>query len=80
MEPDDANASYRTKGDLTYISCFTECMIPRTGTKEMKAPQGLLLLRVNHMKEAIAVFPQRLEEDHYAGNQIFHPNHQGNAF
>ncbi len=34
---------------------FTQCIIPRSGTKELKAPDGLELLRVKNVREAIAV-------------------------
>ena len=34
---------------------FTQCIIPRSGTSELKAPEGLELLRVRNIREAIAV-------------------------
>lgn len=34
---------------------FTQCIIPRSGTTELKAPDGLELLRVKNIREAIAV-------------------------
>lgn len=34
---------------------FTQCVIPRSGTTELKAPEGLELLRVRNLREAIAV-------------------------
>ncbi len=34
---------------------FTQCVIPRNGTKDIAAPQGLELLRVKNLREAIAV-------------------------
>lgn len=34
---------------------FTQCIIPRSGTKELKAPEGLELLRVKNIREVIAV-------------------------
>ena len=34
---------------------FTQCVIPRNGTKDIAAPEGLELLRVRNMREAIAV-------------------------
>ena len=34
---------------------FTQCVIPRSGTAELKAPEGLELLRVRNLREAIAV-------------------------
>ncbi len=34
---------------------FTHCIIPRSGTKDLIAPQGLELLRVRNLREAIAV-------------------------
>ena len=34
---------------------FTQCMIPRSGTKDITAPDGLELLRVRNVREAIAV-------------------------
>lgn len=34
---------------------FTQCIIPRSGTEDLKAPAGLELLRVRNIREAIAV-------------------------
>ncbi|MBQ7872297.1 MAG: DNA repair protein RadA [Oscillospiraceae bacterium] len=34
---------------------FTQCIIPRSGTEELRAPAGLELLRVRNIREAIAV-------------------------
>ena len=34
---------------------FTQCIIPRSGTEDLKAPVGLELLRVRNIREAIAV-------------------------
>lgn len=34
---------------------FTQCIIPRSGTRDLSAPQGLELLRVRNIREAIAV-------------------------
>lgn len=34
---------------------FTQCIIPRSGTKDISAPAGLELLRVRNIREAIAV-------------------------
>lgn len=34
---------------------FTQCVIPRSGTKELTPPEGLELLRVRNIREAIAV-------------------------
>ena len=34
---------------------FDRCVIPRSGTKEIKAPDGLELLRARNIREAIAV-------------------------
>ena len=34
---------------------FTQCIIPRSGTKDLKAPEGLELLRVKNIREVIAV-------------------------
>lgn len=34
---------------------FTKCILPRSGTAEIKAPNGLELLRVRNLREAIAV-------------------------
>ena len=34
---------------------FTQCIIPRSGTRDLKAPEGLELLRVKNIREAIAV-------------------------
>lgn len=34
---------------------FTQCIIPRSGTEDLKAPSGLELLRVRNIREAIAV-------------------------
>lgn len=34
---------------------FTQCIIPRSGTKDLTAPDGLELLRVRNVREAIAV-------------------------
>lgn len=34
---------------------FTKCILPRSGTSEIKAPSGLELLRVRNLREAIAV-------------------------
>lgn len=33
---------------------FTQCIIPRSGTKDLSAPDGLELLRVRNVREAIA--------------------------
>ncbi|MBR6826023.1 MAG: DNA repair protein RadA [Oscillospiraceae bacterium] len=34
---------------------FTQCIIPRSGTRDIKPPDGLELLRVRNIREAIAV-------------------------
>lgn len=34
---------------------FTQCLIPRSGTQNLRPPQGLELLRVRNLREAIAV-------------------------
>ena len=34
---------------------FTHCIIPRSGTTAIKAPEGLQLLRARNLSEAIAV-------------------------
>ena len=34
---------------------FTQCVIPRSGSEELSAPQGLELLRVRNIREALAV-------------------------
>ena len=34
---------------------FDRCVIPRSGTREIKAPDGLELLRARNIREAIAV-------------------------
>lgn len=34
---------------------FTQCIIPRSGTRDLRAPEGLELLRVKNIREAIAV-------------------------
>ncbi|MBQ6431817.1 MAG: DNA repair protein RadA [Oscillospiraceae bacterium] len=34
---------------------FTQCIVPRSGTKDMLVPDGLELLRVRNVREAIAV-------------------------
>ena len=34
---------------------FTQCIIPRSGTRDLKAPEGLELLRVRNIREVIAV-------------------------
>lgn len=34
---------------------FTQCVIPRSGTQDIAAPEGLELLRVRNIREAIAV-------------------------
>ena len=34
---------------------FTHCIIPRSGTAAIKAPEGLQLLRARNLSEAIAV-------------------------
>ena len=34
---------------------FTQCIIPRSGTRDLKAPEGLELLRARNIREAIAV-------------------------
>lgn len=34
---------------------FTRCLIPRSGTQSLHAPEGLELLRVRNIREAMAV-------------------------
>ena len=34
---------------------FTQCIIPRSGTADLKGPEGLQLLRARNIREAIAV-------------------------
>ena len=34
---------------------FTQCVIPRSGSEDIKAPQGLELLRVRNIREVMAV-------------------------
>ena len=34
---------------------FTQCIIPRSGTRDLKAPEGLELLRARNIREVIAV-------------------------
>ena len=34
---------------------FTQCIIPRSGTRDIKAPEGLELLRAKNIREVIAV-------------------------
>lgn len=34
---------------------FTKCVIPRSGTANLQAPQGLELIRVRNVREAIEI-------------------------
>ena len=42
----------RRRGGIARLG-FTRCIIPRSGTEAMEAPNGLELIRVRNVREAI---------------------------